>query len=134
MPIVIRFRKPVDVAGDEPYLNDCCIGGDVVLERLLPSLRERYGELEPTQEDWGWFVWLEHDRVRLAVDVLTQNPITSEFEIRLTSRKASFLRPARVVDTPELEALRARVVAQLESWPVKSLTVERLDQKQMSDL
>jgi len=134
MPFVIRFRKPVEVAGDEPYLNDCCIGGDVVLERLLPTLREQLGEVEPTQEDWGWFVWVEDDRVHFAVDVLTQNPITSEFEIRLTSRRRSFFRPARVVDTPELEALRARVVAQLETWPVAALTVERLDQKQISAL
>ena len=133
MPFVIRFRKPVDVS-DEPYLNNCCIGGDVVLEQLLPSLREQYGALEPTQEDWGWFVWLEHDRVHLAVDVLTQNPITSEFEIRLTSRKPSFFRSARVIDTPELDALRSRVLAQLEAWPVVALTVERLDQKQMSTL
>jgi hypothetical protein len=136
MPFVIRFRTPVAAAAaeDEPYLNDCCIGGDVVLERLLPSLRETYGEVQPTQEDWGWFVWLEQDRVQLAVDVLTQNPITSEFEIRLTSRKASFFRPTRVIDTPELEALRARLVAQLESWPVAALTVERLDEKQLSAL
>ena len=134
MPFVIRFRKPVNVSDEDPYLNNCCIGGDVVLEQLLPSLREQYGALEPTQEDWGWFVWLEHDRVHLAVDVLTQNPITSEFEIRLTSRKPSFFRSARVIDTPELDALRSRVVAQLEAWPVVALTVERLDQKQLSTL
>ena len=134
MPFVIRFRKPVNVADDEPYLNDCCVGGDVVLDRLLPSLREKYGALEPTQEDWGWFLWLQDDRVQLAVDVLTQDPITSEFEIRLTSRKPSLFRSARVIDTPELETLRARLVAQLEAWPVAALTVERLDEKQLSAL
>ena len=56
MPFSIRFRKPVDVTEAEPYINDCCIGGDVVLEHLLPALRQTYGDLEPTQEDWGWFV------------------------------------------------------------------------------
>ena len=83
-----------------------------MLEQLLPALRQSYGDLEPTQEDWGWFVWFEHVGVKLAVDVFTQNPITNEFEIRLTSRKARLLRSARVVDTPELEALRRRVVSQ----------------------
>ena len=131
MPFSIRFRKPVDVTEAEPYINDCCIGGDVVLERLLPALRQAYGDLEPTQEDWGWFVWFEHVGVKLAVDVFTQDPLTNEFEIHLTSRKARLLRSARVVDTPELEALRRRVVSSLEAWPVTSLIVERLDEKHM---
>lgn len=131
MPFSIRFRKPVDVTEAEPYINDCCIGGDVVLEHLLPALRQTYGDLEPTQEDWGWFVWFEHVGVKLAVDVFTQDPLTNEFEIHLTSRKAGVLRSARVVDTPELEALRRRVVSSLEAWPVTSLIVERLDEKHM---
>ncbi len=131
MPFSIRFRKPVDVTEAEPYINDCCIGGDVVLEHLLPALRQSYGDLEPTQEDWGWFVWFEHVGVKLAVDVFTQDPLTNEFEIHLTSRKARLLRSARVVDTPELEALRQRVVSSLEAWPVTSLIVERLDEKHM---
>jgi len=131
MPFSIRFRKPVDVTVAEPYINDCCIGGDVVLEHLLPALRQTYGDLEPTQEDWGWFVWFEHVGVKLAVDVFTQDPLTNEFEIHLTSRKARLLRSARVVDTPELEALRRSVVSSLEAWPVTSLTVERLDEKHM---
>lgn len=131
MPFSIRFRKPVDVTEAEPYINDCCIGGDVVLEHLLPTLRQSYGDLEPTQEDWGWFVWFEHVGVKLAVDVFTQDPLTNEFEIHLTSRKARLLRSARVVDTPELEALRQRVVSSLEAWPVTSLIVERLDEKHM---
>jgi len=131
MPFSIRFRKPVDVTEAEPYINDCCIGGDVVLEHLLPALRQTYGDLEPTQEDWGWFVWFEHVGVKLAVDVFTQDPLTNEFEIHLTSRKARLLRSARVVDTPELEALRRSVVSSLEAWPVTSLTVERLDEKHM---
>ena len=131
MPFSIRFRKPVDVTVAEPYINDCCIGGDVVLEHLLPALRQTYGDLEPTQEDWGWFVWFEHVGVKLAVDVFTQDPLTNEFEIHLTSRKARLLRSARVVDTPELEALRRSVVSSLEAWPVTSLIVERLDEKHM---
>ena len=131
MPYELSFRKRVQTEDSEPYINDCCIGGDVVLEHLLPALRQTYGDLEPTQEDWGWFVWFEHVGVKLAVDVFTQDPLTNEFEIHLTSRKARLLRSARVVDTPELEALRRRVVSSLEAWPVTSLIVERLDEKHM---
>ena len=127
MPFALRFRKSIADAGGEPYINDCCIAGDVVLGQLLPSLNRVYGPLEPTQEDWGWFVWFEHDGIKLAVDVFTHDHVAGEFEIHLTSRKPRFLRTAQVVDTPGLDSLRDRVVAALERWPVEQLTVERLD-------
>jgi hypothetical protein len=129
MPYSVRFLKRVATAGREPYINECCVGGDVVLEQLLPALRERYGALEPTQEDWGWFAWFERDGAKLAVDVFTHDPQTGEFEIHLTSRQPRILRSAQVIDMPELEYLRDDVVARLQAWPVRELTVERLDEK-----
>ena len=131
MPFSIRFRKPVDVTEAEPYINDCCIGGDVVLEHLLPRLRQSYGDLEPTQEDWGWFVWFEHVGVKLAVDVFTQDPITNEFEIHLTSRKARLLPIGTGGGHTGAGGTPTRVVASLEAWPVTALIVERLDEKHM---
>jgi hypothetical protein len=48
----VSVAKRIAPGAGEPHINDCCVGGDVVLERLLPSLRERYGdELVPVQED-----------------------------------------------------------------------------------
>jgi hypothetical protein len=129
MPYSIRFRKPLTSAGSEPYINDCCIGGDLVLDQLLPTLRDAYDpSLEATQEDWGWFVWFEHDGVKLAVDVFTHDHLAGEFEIHITSRRRRFLRSAQVVDVPGLDALRGRVVAALQRWPVDALTVEHLDE------
>jgi hypothetical protein len=130
MPFAIRFVKPIAAPGSEPYINDCCIGGDVVLEQLLPTLREAYGEqLEATQEDWGWFVWFERAGVKLAVDVFSHDPAAGEFEVHLTSRRPRFMRSAQVVDVPELDELRDRVVAALERWQVDGLVVERLDEQ-----
>jgi hypothetical protein len=129
MPYALTFRGPVAPADLEQYINECCIGGDVVLEQLLPLLGERYGKLEPTQEDWGWFLWFEHAGVKLAVDVFTNDATTGEFQLHLTSRKPRFLLGARVQDTPELEALRELVVKGLEAWPVAGLEAERVDDK-----
>ena len=128
MPYSVSFTKQIVSGGSEPYINDCCTGGDLVLEQLLPSLRERYGaDLAPVQEDWGWFVWFDRDGLQLAVDVFTHDHVSGDFEIHLTSRRPRWLRSAQVADTPELDLLRDRVVAALRQWPVETLTVERLD-------
>jgi hypothetical protein len=112
----------------EQYINDCCIGGDVVLTQLLPALRTRYGDVEPIQEDWGWFIWFRKGDVRLAIDVFTDHPQQGEFRIHLTSRIKRMIVLDSVVDTPELRELHALVIAELSTWvggPVKSEAVDR---------
>jgi hypothetical protein len=132
MPYIVGFVKPVSIADPEQYINDCCIGGDIVLERLLPALRERYGsDVQSNQEDWGWFAWFEQSDIRLAVDVHTHDHTLGEFQLHLTSRRPRFLLGAKVQDTPELEQLLELVVSQLRSWPVERLAVERVDEKYM---
>ena len=131
MPYEISFTKPVPINDREDYINECCVGGDVVLEQLLPPLRKRYGDLEPAEEDWGWFVWFDHTGVKLAVDVFTDDADAGAFRMHLTSRKSRFLLPAKVEDTPELEGLRDLVVAALRAWDVGKLEVERVDDRYM---
>jgi hypothetical protein len=129
MPYSIRFTRRIASYSTEPYINDCCIGGDLILDQLLPTLRDAYGpSLEAIQEDWGWFVWFEHGGIKLAVDVFTHDHISGEFEIHITSRRPRFLRSAEVVDVPALDVVRERVVGALQRWPVEALTVERLDE------
>ncbi len=132
MPYVVGFIKSVQITDPEQYINDCCIGGDIVLDRMLPTLRERYGDdLQSNQEDWGWFAWFEQSGVKLAVDVHTNDHSLGEFQLHLTSRRPRLLLGARIQDTPELEQLRELVVSQLQSWSVERLTVERVDEKYM---
>jgi hypothetical protein len=131
MPYIVSFVKPVAVADREQYINDCCIGGDLVLEQLLPSLKERYGDLESNQEDWGWFAWFEHLGVKLAVDVHTSDESAGEFQIHLTSRRPRLLLGAKIEDTLELEALRELVISGLQAWTVNKLEVERVNEKYM---
>src|SRR5512145_1749084 len=99
MPYALTFRKPVVVTDREQYINDCCIGGDLVIDRLLPALRAKYGELQSNQEDWGWFAWFEQSGVKLAVDVFTHDEAAGEFQVLLTSRKPRLLLGAKVQDT-----------------------------------
>ena len=131
MPYVVTFVKPVVVVDPEQYINDCCIGGDIVLEQLLPSLRDRYQGLEWNQEDWGWFIWFKHSRIRMAVDVHANDANAGQFEIHLTSRRPRRLLGDKIEDTPELEALRELVVSELQSWAVAGLDVVRVNEKYM---
>jgi hypothetical protein len=131
VPYVVTFTKAVTIDDPEQYINDCCIGGDKVLEQLLPALRERYGDVQPVQEDWGWFAWFEEAGVKLAVDVHTDDAAADRFQVHLTSRKPRLLLGGKVEDTPELDSLRELVLSRLRDWPVTRLELERVDEKYM---
>ena len=125
----MSFTKRVPIVDREQYINDCCIGGDVVANRLLPAVRARYGDddIEPTEEDWGWFIWFRKGGVRLAIDIFTDGPDEGAFRIHLTSRTKRFLMFDTVVDTSELEELRALVVAELEAWGCNPVRIVHLE-------
>lgn len=128
MPYTLTFSKQVEIADTDLYINDCCIGGDVVLDRLLPALREKYGnDLQWNQENWGWFVWFEDGPIKLAVDISTDDD-RSKFQMQLTSRRPRFILSDKVEDGTELEALRELIVRRLKDWPVSKLTVERVNE------
>jgi hypothetical protein len=90
--------------------------GDAVRDRLLPAVQARYGDVATNQEDWGWFIWLEKGPVALAIDIFTDDPDEGAFRIHLTSRTKRLVWFDQIVDTPELEDLRALVVADLTDW------------------
>jgi hypothetical protein len=131
MPYIVSFVKPVEVVDPAQYINDCCIGGDLVLNQVLPALKQRYGELTSTQEDWGWFSWFEQAGVKLAVEVHSNDAKAGEFQIHLTSSKPRMLFGSKIQDTAELEELRVLVERQLQCWSVEKLTVERVNEKYM---
>ena len=127
MPYALTFSKAVNVTDPDRYINDCCIGGDVVLEQLFPTLRKRYPDASAVQEDWGWFSWFDFDGSKLAVDVHTLEQ--NSFQIHLTSRRARFLLPANIVDSPELEVLCEIVLGALKAWSVDRLHSEKVDER-----
>jgi hypothetical protein len=130
MPYAVTFSKKVDIQDPDQYINDCCIGGDVVLDRLLPALKRKYGDdLQANQEDWGWFAWFDHGPVKLAVDIFTDDHKNLEFQILLTSRRPRFILKDRVEDGSELESLKELVVSELSAWSVSGLVVQHVNEK-----
>lgn len=129
MPYTLTFSRQVEIADDGQYINGCCIGGDVVLDRLLPALRSKYGnELHANQEDWGWFAWFEDGPIKLAVDISTDDD-RSKFQVLLSARRPRFILSDKVEDCAELETLRELVVQRLTDWPVSNLSVQRVNEK-----
>lgn len=126
MPYQIVFEKTFAVSQIDDYLNPSCWGGDVVARRLLPAIEASYRDVQCNQEDWGWFIWCRDGAVQLAIDIFCDDPDAGRFRLHLV-RKIRHWVSSRVVDGPELEQLRERVVAQLDAWHVMHLTTSRLD-------
>jgi len=129
MPYELTFTKMVTIADRDQYFNECCVGGDVVMDRLLPILRARYEDIETNQEDWGWFAWFKDARSNLAVEVFSDNSDAGKFRIHVTSNVSHFLFGAKVMDTPELEPLLRIVVGAISNWVGQAPQVMRLDAK-----
>ena len=127
MPYALSFTRRVAVVDREQYINDCCIGGDVVVNQLLPSVRARYTDVLTNQEDWGWFIWFRKGSVKLAIDVFTDDPDEGAFRVHLTSQAKRLLLLDTVVDTAELEELRELVASELASWVGDAIRITRLD-------
>jgi hypothetical protein len=131
MPYELSFTKRLEIRGRERYINECCVGGDLVVNQLLAPVEARYEDIQTEQEDWGWFIWFRDGSTRLAVDVFTDDPETGQFRIHLTSRIKRMLAGDKIVDTPELEELRRLVMSELTGWVDGTITIESLDEKYM---
>jgi hypothetical protein len=131
MPYEIAFTKPLEIQDRDRYINECCVGGDIVVDRLLPAVKERYTDIQTEQEDWGWFIWFRKGAVRLAIDIYTDDPDRGEFRAHLTSRFRRWLISSVVIDTPELEEVLALVQSELTLWTGQPCKVTRLDRAYM---
>ena len=122
MPYELAFTKSFEVSCDDPeargprafYINDCCWGGDVVTEQLLPLVKD-YEKVFTCQEDWGWFIWFRKGDQRFEINIMCDAPKVGEFRIHLVAFRRKWLRRV-VADTPELETLLGLVAAQLNFW------------------
>jgi hypothetical protein len=100
LPYEISFRKRLDFPDPGIYINDCCWGGDGVVERLLPAARSAYEDVRSSHEDWGWFIWFRRGVVRLAMDVFCDVPEEGLFRVHLTARRKKWLFLDSIVDDP----------------------------------
>jgi hypothetical protein len=130
VPYEVSFTRRVPIVDRAAYINECCVGGDIVAEQLLPAVLARYGDADTNQEDWGWFIWFRDGDVRLAIDIFADDPDDGAFRIHLTSRVKRLL-GERIVDTPELLRLKAIVVDVLKAWTDGPIDVTTLDRNCM---
>jgi hypothetical protein len=123
--IEISFKKSINIANPNIYFNECCRGGDVVRDQLLPLISKSYDHIQTGQEDWGWFLWFRRGEAHLAVDIFCDDPETGDFRLRLYRCVKRFLFFRYPVDGPELEELRKAVQGQIEKW-AGSVKVEKI--------
>ena len=116
LPYELSFTKRLDVTNPARYINECCVGGDLVLAALLPALEARYGQADTGEEDWGWFMWFARDGLRLAVDIFTDDYLVGRFRARVATSRRGLRFKWKEIDTTELEELKQIVRAQLASW------------------
>jgi hypothetical protein len=125
VPYEVSFAAPVAVPDPTHYINDCCCGGDVIRDRLLPLVEEGYQAIHTDQEDWGWFIWFRDGAIRLAIDIHCDDIPIGAYRVRLTSRRKKLI-GSDVLDTPELDRLRDKLLRVMAAWAV-SVRVERVE-------
>jgi hypothetical protein len=120
VPYELAFTKSFEVSHDDPdfYINDCCWGGDVVSDLLLPLVRSDYEKIQAGQEDWGWMIWFRKGDQRFQINIQCDEPKVGEFRIHLVAFRRKFLRK-KIEDTPELKVLRDAVTKTLKEWAGK---------------
>jgi hypothetical protein len=116
VPYELSFTKPLVVADPSIYINECCWGGDIVRDKLLPAISNKYAEVFTNQEDWGWFIWFRQGPIHLAVDIFCDDPQRGEFRIRLSTGYKRWFIIRTEVDGAELESLRDLVSAEVSLW------------------
>ena len=128
MPYELTFTKALPPLNESDYINPCCMGGDLVVDRLLPIVQARYSDIQSNQEDWGWFIWMKAGEIKLAIDVHTDDEVAGTFRVHLTSSVNGRMWSERVQDTSELEDLRTVVESRLHGWADSSIETRCVDQ------
>ena len=130
MPYELVFTKKLDFGSESKYFNECCFGGDIVMNELLPLVEEGYHDVQSEQEDWGWFIWFKNKEASFAIDIFADDPLTGEYRIHLTSRhkKNRLLWSSDVVeDTAELDVLREKIKDRLNKFSGSNVSVVKVD-------
>ncbi len=130
MPYELSFVKKVDYGDTEKYFNECCYGGDVIQDIILPSIKENYQDVQADQEDWGWFIWFKDSskKISFGVDIFCDDPQNGEYRIHLTSRTKKWMGFSNTaVDVPELDTLCNKVTSLINQWSGGQCKSEKLD-------
>jgi hypothetical protein len=116
MAYEIEFRTKIIPLDPEIYINECCWGGDVIRDRLIPRVKQQFPDCFTEQEDWGWFIWIRRDPILLAVDIYCDDPTKGEFRIHVSARKKKWFSFSAPADVPEVNQLKDIVTQELRQW------------------
>jgi hypothetical protein len=125
MAYEIRFTKNFTPPDPSLYNNNSCWGGDLVTQQLLPDITPNFEDVESGQEDWGWFIWCWHDKVRLEINIICDAPQTGGFRIQLYANKKTLPFLTGPENPEELEKIRQLVCTRVEAW-AGSYTIEQM--------
>ena len=96
-----------------------------LIDALMPSVQARYSDIQSNQEDWGWFIWFRKDKVKLAIDVHTDDGDAGEFRIRLTSHeRPSWLQGSRHAGARRAARTRRIRIAEWSATESRSLRTQ----------
>lgn len=116
MAYEIQFRANLTPPDPDIYINECCWGGDVIRDRLLPKIQQHFPDCFTEQEDWGWFIWIRRDPILLAVDIYCDDSTNGEFRIHVSARKKKWFSFSAPADVPEVDELKRLVTQELSEW------------------
>ena len=132
MAYEIEFAVTLTVADPEIYINDCCWGGDVIRDRLLPVVKDGYSSVQTCQEDWGWFIWMDRGPQRTGVDIYCDDKDSGAFRIHIYgSRRKWFL--LKFVDGDDIEHVKELTINEINKWG-KVMRVQKYTPDFMTEL
>jgi hypothetical protein len=111
MPYELKFTKVLESKSN--YINECCFGGDIVIDLLFPAIEEKYSDIQSEQEDWGWFMWFKCGESRCAIDVFCDDAKLGHYIIHLNCRDVErkyLIFKSEMENKYELEILKSKVV------------------------
>jgi hypothetical protein len=124
MAYVIEFTATLNVSDPKIYINDCCWGGDVIRDGLLPVVSPEYEDVQTTQEDWGWFIWMRRGQQWSGVDIYCDDKESGAFRILISGWQRRWLR-RKHVEGDDLEHIKEVTVNEISKWG-KIIKVQRL--------
>jgi hypothetical protein len=112
MAYEIEFRAKFTVADPEVYINDCCWGGDVIRNKLLPVVRAGFRDVQTSQEDWGWFIWMKRGTKRISIDIFCDDKEGGTFRIRIAGSQKGWIN-RKPLDDSEVESIKNMVINEI---------------------
>lgn len=77
MDFELSTAKDFADLSERNYINDCCVGGDEILDQFKPDISSEMSvekdSIEINQEDWGWTLGFVKDEVNYLLGISNYN-------------------------------------------------------------